>query len=374
MQYPDRRSTTTEATAAEGRVAILLHVLAAALYGLAAWARWPGTQPATGVAARAGSALLPAAIAVHAYATASTVVTPEGLDLSLTNALSLVAGLCVLVAWGSGLFRALPGIAAVVLPVAAVGSLLPALAESPHRFPFATEPWAAAHIAVALLGYALLMVAALQALLLTGLEKRLHRGLPMAGEQATPPLLTLERYLFRLILAGFVLLTLTVGSGVLFSALPVLVVQGGITLLAAQLAFLSQPAVLDAVNAAGGLLPGAEVSGLNLAQRLRDGMQIHVPGRPVIKDEGSSPQYQPVAGAARNSSPPAGAPVPAAKVNINTATAAELDQLPGIGPAMAARIVEWRQANGPFQSGEDLKKVQGIGEAKYRKLKDKITW
>ena len=131
---------------------------------------------------------------------------------------------------------------------------------------------------------------------------------------------------------------------------------------------------LDAVNAAGGLLPGAEVSGLNLAQRLRDGMQIHVPGRPVIKDEGSSPQYQPVAGAARNSSPPAGAPVPAAKVNINTATAAELDQLPGIGPAMAARIVEWRQANGPFQSGEDLKKVQGIGEAKYRKLKDKITW
>lgn len=217
MQYPDRRSTTTEATAAEGRVAILLHVLAAALYGLTAWARWPGTQPATGVAARAGSALLPAAIAVHAYATASTVVTPEGLDLSLTNALSLVAGLCVLVAWGSGLFRALPGIAAVVLPVAAVGSLLPALAESPHRFPFATEPWAAAHIAVALLGYALLMVAALQALLLTGLEKRLHRGLPMAGEQATPPLLTLERYLFRLILAGFVLLTLTVGSGVLFS-------------------------------------------------------------------------------------------------------------------------------------------------------------
>ena len=132
--------------------------------------------------------------------------------------------------------------------------------------------------------------------------------------------------------------------------------------------------VLDAVNAAGGLLPGAELSGLNLAQRLRDGMQIHVPGRPVIKSEGSSPQYQPIEGAVKNSSPPAGTPVPATKVNINTAAAAELDQLPGVGPAMAARIVEWRQANGPFQSGEELKKVPGIGEAKYRKIKDKITW
>lgn len=131
---------------------------------------------------------------------------------------------------------------------------------------------------------------------------------------------------------------------------------------------------LDAVNAAGGLLPGAELSGLNLAQRLRDGMQIHVPGRPVVKSEGSSPQYQPAGGAVKNSSPPAGASVPATKVNINTAAAAELDQLPGVGPAMAVRIVEWRQANGPFQSGEELKKVPGIGETKYRKLKDKITW
>jgi len=198
-------------------MAILLHVLAGALYGVAAWARWPASEPAPAGATVAGRVLVPAALLVHGYALARTIVMPDGLDLSLTNALSLVAGLCVLVAWVSGLLHALPGIAVLVLPVAAVAALLPALAESPHRFPYAAQPWAAAHIAVALLGYALLMVAALQALLLTGLEKRLHRGLPVGSGGATPPLLTLERYLFRLVLVGFVLLTLTVGSGVLFS-------------------------------------------------------------------------------------------------------------------------------------------------------------
>jgi ABC-type uncharacterized transport system permease subunit len=88
---------------------------------------------------------------------------------------------------------------------------------NPHRFPYAGEPWAAVHIGVALVAYAFLLVAALTALLMTGLEKRLHRGIPAAGSDGTPPLLTLERYLFRLIGAGFALLTLTLVSGALFS-------------------------------------------------------------------------------------------------------------------------------------------------------------
>jgi ABC-type uncharacterized transport system permease subunit len=73
------------------------------------------------------------------------------------------------------------------------------------------------HVAVALCAYALFIVAALQALVLMGLEKRLRRRLPDAQSDAVPPLLTLERFLFRLVGAGFVLLTLTVASGVLFS-------------------------------------------------------------------------------------------------------------------------------------------------------------
>ena len=92
-----------------------------------------------------------------------------------------------------------------MLPVAAVArAAARAGRATPHRFPYAGEPWAAAHIAVALLAYAIPLVAALQALLMTGLEKRLHRGARASGTAtATPPLLTLERFLFRLVGAGF---------------------------------------------------------------------------------------------------------------------------------------------------------------------------
>jgi ABC-type uncharacterized transport system permease subunit len=94
--------------------------------------------------------------------------------------------------------------------------LLPSFLSNPHRYAYADARWATAHIAVALIAYALFVVAALQALVLTKLENRLHRGLSPAAD-ATPPLLTLERYLFRLIGLAFALLTLALGSGILFS-------------------------------------------------------------------------------------------------------------------------------------------------------------
>jgi ABC-type uncharacterized transport system permease subunit len=160
--------------------------------------------------------LPPVALATHAIALVPAIATPQGFDISLPNAVSLVGALCVLVAWITGFLRTLPQSAVIVLPVAAVAALLPALVTNPHRFPYAGQPWAAAHIAVALLAYACLMVAAVTALLMTGLEKRLHRGVA-AADVDTPPLLTLERYLFRLVAAGFVLLTLALASGALFS-------------------------------------------------------------------------------------------------------------------------------------------------------------
>jgi len=193
---------------------ILIHVLAAGLYAAAAWARWPAASRAE--PSLAATWLPPLALAVHAVALVPAIATPQGLDISLANAISLVAALCVLVAWLTGFLRTLPGSAAIVLPVAAVAALLPALFADPHRFPYAERPWAAAHIAVALLAYACLLVAAVTALLMTGLEKRLHRGVA-TGDGSTPPLLTLERYLFRLVVAGFVLLTLALASGVMFS-------------------------------------------------------------------------------------------------------------------------------------------------------------
>lgn len=194
---------------------ILLHVLVAALYAAVAWVRWPSAVPPRG-GTGAGRFLLILALVLHAVAVGAAIVRADGLDLSFVNALSLVAGLAVLAAWSTGLLRTLPGVAAVVLPVAAVCALLPPIAVS-HRVAFAGEPWAAAHIAIALVAYALFVVVALQALVMTGLEKKLHRGLADATAHPTPPLLTLERYMFRLLTVGFALLTLTLASGMLFS-------------------------------------------------------------------------------------------------------------------------------------------------------------
>lgn len=124
------------------------------------------------------------------------------------------------------------------------------------------------------------------------------------------------------------------------------------------------PRVNDAVIAAGGLAGDADTSALNLAAVLSDGEKIHVPrqGEAVAAGQTSS-------GAA--SGPDVGGSS-SGVININTATAEELDSLPGIGPSTAAAIVEDRERNGPFASPEDLMRVSGIGEGKFSKLKDQI--
>jgi ABC-type uncharacterized transport system permease subunit len=198
-------------------VIILLHVLVAAIYAATAWVRWPGASAAKTPARGVGDMLLALALVLHAVVIWQAIERPDGLDLSFVNALSLVAGLAVLAAWVTGVLHTLPGVAAVVLPVAAVCALLPPLAATPHRVHFADDPWAVVHVGIALVAYALFVVVTLQALVTTGLEKRLHRGLPEATTGATPPLLTLERYMFRLLGVGFALLTLTLASGMLFS-------------------------------------------------------------------------------------------------------------------------------------------------------------
>jgi len=204
---------------------ILLHLLVAALYAYGVWALWPAPAqaPAVGITPSApqwsGTAplVIPAALVLHAWLVTSDVAKPQGFDLSFANALSVVAVLTAMVAWATGLMRTLPIVASVVLPIAGVFSLFPTLGESPHPFPYAEAPWATAHVAVALLAYALFIVAAVQALVLMWLEKRLHRGLADAGAAELPPLLTLERFLFRLVGLGFLLLTLTLVSGIFFS-------------------------------------------------------------------------------------------------------------------------------------------------------------
>ena len=119
----------------------------------------------------------------------------------------------------------------------------------------------------------------------------------------------------------------------------------------------------DAVDACGGFLPTADTNGVNLAQKLKDGMQVTVPEKMTAAAQGVTGGAQ--AGATK--------PLPEGMVNINTADEKELDKLPGVGPAMAKRIVEYRTENGAFQSPEEIKRVKGIGDAKYEKMKDKIA-
>ncbi|MDT8901982.1 helix-hairpin-helix domain-containing protein [Anaeroselena agilis] len=110
--------------------------------------------------------------------------------------------------------------------------------------------------------------------------------------------------------------------------------------------------VIDVINAAGGLAHGADANKINLAQAVGDGMQIHVPISGV-----------PNASAAEGSG----------RVSINAADKAALEKLPGIGAVLAGRIVDYRKAHGPFRDIAELKKVNGIGESKFRQLKDKIS-
>ena len=115
--------------------------------------------------------------------------------------------------------------------------------------------------------------------------------------------------------------------------------------------------VIDAIKAAGGARPKAALSDLNLARVIKDGEQIYVD--PIYK-----------AGASIRAGSKAA--VPRGPININRASASELDSLDGIGPVIAKRIIAYRTTNGAFLAVEDLLKVSGIGDAKLAQFKEKI--
>jgi competence protein ComEA len=128
--------------------------------------------------------------------------------------------------------------------------------------------------------------------------------------------------------------------------------------------------VADAVQAAGGTLTGADLTGLNMARRIADGEQVVVgisapPGVPPAMGSSVS---APAGGTASTS---AGAPPTSAgaSVDLNAASAEELDALPGVGPVTASAIVAWRSANGSFSSVDQLGEVDGIGPARLEKLR-----
>jgi len=131
--------------------------------------------------------------------------------------------------------------------------------------------------------------------------------------------------------------------------------------------------VADALAAAGGPLPGTDLTGVNLARRVVDGEQIAVGVPPAPDAGGAGPAGDAgTAGAGPGSAGGAG-PGPAGRVDLNAATLDQLDALPGVGPVTAERILEWRTRNGRFTRVEQLREVEGIGERRFAQLRDLVT-
>ncbi len=132
--------------------------------------------------------------------------------------------------------------------------------------------------------------------------------------------------------------------------------------------------IADAIKAAGGTTSEADIDEVNLAYQLQDGQKIYIPNKKdkqkneskvyITSESGNNVIIQ------ENTSETGGKNK---KVNINKATQSELETLPGIGEAMANRIIEYREQNGNFQKIEDLKNIKGIGEAKFDKIKELVT-
>ncbi len=124
--------------------------------------------------------------------------------------------------------------------------------------------------------------------------------------------------------------------------------------------------VVDAVTAAGGLRGDADPERMNLAASLQDGQRVVVPvvgQEPPAEIGGTSGSVAGGAAGGADSSP----------IDLNRATAQELESLPGVGPATAASIVAHREKEGPFRTVDDLLDVRGIGEAKLESMRDLVV-
>jgi competence protein ComEA len=142
------------------------------------------------------------------------------------------------------------------------------------------------------------------------------------------------------------------------AAVPVLVDVAGWVREPGVYTFETGARVIDAIEAAGGARPGAELDALNLAAPLVDGTQVLVPKVGEAPPPGVAPPGDSALGGL---------------VNVNTATAAELETLPGIGEVIAQAIVDHRTENGPFGSVEELLDVTGIGDATLENIRELVT-
>jgi ABC-type uncharacterized transport system permease subunit len=226
---------------------IVLYALTAILYGGLAAAAWRAhgvavtrtvpPMPQRGAAGQgvssAGRLVLLAALLAHGVLLHRTIFPPDAMIFGFAFALSAMLWLGVGIYWIESFFFPLNSLRLLVLPLACVAALLPLAFGGVRVLPYSADPLFKLHFIIANVAYGLLALAALHAALMLLVERRLHaaRGMPgqrgMQGQRGNdwlggwldtlPPLLTLEKLLFRLLGAGFVLLTLTLLSGILFS-------------------------------------------------------------------------------------------------------------------------------------------------------------
>ncbi|MFA7282297.1 MAG: cytochrome c biogenesis protein CcsA [Sterolibacterium sp.] len=203
--------------------AILLHLLAAALYaGLAAFfwhTRWRGAvlaQPLAGLQ-RWERAMLLAALALHGTTLGQEIFADGTMRFGFSVALSLMLWVAIALYWIESFYARMEGLQMLGLPLATICVMLPALFPGQHLLTNADSPAFRAHFLMAMLAYSLFTLAAMHALLMAVAEKSLHKGRLSPLLAGLPPLLTMETLLFRLIHTAFLLLTLTLISGIFFS-------------------------------------------------------------------------------------------------------------------------------------------------------------
>ena len=163
------------------------------------------------------SAMIALGLALHGYLLYRDIFSVGEINLGFYFALSAIFWLTVLVYWLADLKHQLHSLQAFVLPPAALFVVLPAFAIKNHFMPQAAQPLFMAHIGIALLAYSLFTFAALHALLMTIAERSLHNKPTLIKLPSFPPLMVMESLLFKVITIGFVLLTFTLISGMLFS-------------------------------------------------------------------------------------------------------------------------------------------------------------
>ena len=201
---------------------ILPHLLPASLYaflGFHFWrTRWVQAVPKTPQGILPWERLaLAIALLLHGYLLYGELFGGGAMRFGFSAALSLMLWLAVLIYWMESFHARLEGLQPLALPLAGICTLLPVLFPGQHLLSNVTSAMFRLHFLIAMVAYSLFTLAALHAIIMAVAERRLHRGELTRSLASLPPLLTMESLLFRLITIAFVLLTLTLASGIAFS-------------------------------------------------------------------------------------------------------------------------------------------------------------